>query len=324
MLKVHKNVLVNNGFVLNEKYLRRLLDVSKEQLSKASDGEEYQKFEVKYTNGAIEIFDCIENVLELDNSGASKICYLSINMGIVDQNYKIELKFVDITEDSSTDSIRYSVTGEDRDWLFITISQIEDRISLIERNKKWVVSCRLHDLMMFFLFGITISLFYVLVSINDNGIRVYSHQYDKKWQDFVEVDYKVNDKLRELSVNNPNLKPVEVFYEYQLILAKYEAIKIDAIKKLETEANLWADKTNGSRSSAGIRLIFIIICGALPAIVYYLYAVSVRKLYPVYVFCWGDNKDIFEKVERRRGFILVSVILTFTLSVAAGLFLDLI
>ncbi|MCR9366870.1 hypothetical protein [Vibrio antiquarius] len=322
-MKAHKTGIIDKGFVLDEKGLRRIISTAKEQLSKANLGEIFQKYEVKYNNGVIEIFSNIEDVLELDNVGSSKLSSLFITLGIVDEEFTIELTFKDLNSEIKEDSIHYKVTGNDRDWLFITISQIEERVESISRSKLWAFNAKFNDLMMFFGVGLMLTFYYVFISMEYEG-RVYYFEYDKKWEDFVEVDYNVSQEIKKLSVKEPELSPIEVLYEYQLILDENKKITEAAKQKHKDAATEWFSEKNSQRMKEEYKIVIMLMGGFIPAFLLYAYSKLSLSLYPLYVFCWGDAKDNFSKTESRRRTILIGVGLSFVVSVAAGLFVNLI
>lgn len=322
-MKAHKTGTIDSGFILGEKGLRRIIDTAKEQLNKAGAEEIYQEYEVKYENGVIEKFPVIQEVLDLDNIGSSKICSLSLKLGIANQDSTIELTFSNPNEEKKSDSIYYSITGVDRDWLFVTISQIEERISPVERSKRWVLEAKFSDLIMVFAMGLMITFYYVFVSMT-YGDRVYSFDYEKTWKDFVEVEYSVSDELKKLSVSSPDLKPIEVFYEYQLLLAREDDIRSEAVTKHEQAAQQWVREQRNSKLEDEYKLVIMLMGGFIPAFLLYFYTKLVRSIFPLYVFCWGDSKDRFSRLESTRKILLVGVCLSFVVSVFAGLFVNLI
>ena len=324
-MKVHKSGVINNGFVLNEKSLRRLRDTSREQLKKACDSKICEMFIVKYTNGVVEEFNEIDDVFELDNSGSSKICYLSLFSEVEDESHTIELSFADPSEVSGTDAIRYEITGEDRDWLFLTLSSIEDRIKPIERNKFWKVDFKPIDIMSFSLFGAMFGLAYFLISLNAIMPNLNKSDFNKTANDFITVEYNVLDKLKELSTQKPDLKPVEVFYEYQFILKERSRITEEAKYKYQDEYQKWRDKEMGARgiNSTGLMFLHVFLPAFAVFVLLYVYKLFVNKFYPLYIFCWGYNKELFEKGEGIRKFMLGTVITGLLVSIAAGVILGL-
>lgn len=123
------------GFVLTEQELRRTIDLCIEQLKKENSTPTiHQKFTIKFTNGALGETENLDLVFSEENSGSSKIIALDLeffdNLG-----RKITVIFSDIDSNGVNieNSVKYSVKGDSRDWVFVTSSQLEERLKKARR-----------------------------------------------------------------------------------------------------------------------------------------------------------------------------------------------
>lgn len=135
-MKTESQRSFRHGFLLTEQELRRILDSLAEQLKRAEPQlDPIIKFEIKYRNGAVSETSQVDDVLSIENFGSSSIVRLEIDARNKKENPDRQLlvRFInaDIDEDSWV-SIHYTVKGQERDWVFIASSQIEERISKIK------------------------------------------------------------------------------------------------------------------------------------------------------------------------------------------------
>jgi hypothetical protein len=128
-----------HGFVLNEPELRRLIDILKEQFEKLEEHSETNiKFKIKYKNGVVADSLSIDEVSAQENVGSSQVIRLTI---VVHAQLKdseeatTELEFInaDLDDDARFVAIRYTVTGPERDWVFVLSSLLDERISKVKR-----------------------------------------------------------------------------------------------------------------------------------------------------------------------------------------------
>lgn len=122
-----------HGFTLTEQELRRIYDQVCQQIkSTKQDGDITSDFTLKFKNGVISNPTSLDEILSQENLGSSAIQRLSITVhGNNVENSKIFVQFNNVdTEDSDAEDrpIRYKVEGNDRDWVFVTSSQLEERI----------------------------------------------------------------------------------------------------------------------------------------------------------------------------------------------------
>lgn len=133
-LSVEANNIFYYGFVLNEQELRRLVSLIQDQLSKETEESITTIYIVKYENGVVEETNDIEEIFTIENSGSEKIIELKINSKIEGKR-EIVVDFIDASSDNvrSNVSIKYSISGNTRDWVLVTSSLIEERIRKVKR-----------------------------------------------------------------------------------------------------------------------------------------------------------------------------------------------
>jgi hypothetical protein len=137
-LAVEAKETFQHGFILNEGELRRTVDLIREQVKKLPDSGEFEeKFTLKFKNGAIAETDSIDDVLQQENSGSGLIVRLRYELlsTSVSPDYSCSIEFInaDLDEESGLTSIKVAVRASDRDWVFVTSSQLRERVDKIKR-----------------------------------------------------------------------------------------------------------------------------------------------------------------------------------------------
>ncbi|MGD0548084.1 MAG: hypothetical protein ABR991_09720 [Terracidiphilus sp.] len=137
-MKTEAKKVFECGFVLGESELRRIHDTLIQQIKRTSIGESFQTmYQLKYRNGSVGYLTNLDEVLEQENFGSTTI--LRLRMAVFDREEKpsnrISVEFSNTKEDKGYDSepISYTVFGEDRDWVFVTGSQLDERIGKISK-----------------------------------------------------------------------------------------------------------------------------------------------------------------------------------------------
>jgi hypothetical protein len=126
------------GYVLTESELRRLVAIAEEQLAKAhGDQKPVTTFTLGYHNGALAETSSIEEVLREENTGSARIVRLKMKseVGKGRGATRIITEFLDPQsgEEDETVSIRHRINGKTRDWVFVTSSLVEERITKVKR-----------------------------------------------------------------------------------------------------------------------------------------------------------------------------------------------
>ncbi len=137
-MRVEAKKSFQHGFVLSEQELRRFVNVIREQIEKTSpDKSIVEYYEVKFRNGVIAEKLSLDDVLSQENIGSRAIVRLKIEISekVIEPGYTVITEFRKANEEGEEEniSIRYCVVGDDRDWVFVTSSELEERI---KRNKK--------------------------------------------------------------------------------------------------------------------------------------------------------------------------------------------
>lgn len=137
-MKTEAKRALSSGFALPEAELRRIHDLFVQQIRRTPDSENFvSTYEIKYQNGAVGYPANLDEVLAQENFGSKSI--IRLRVGVMDRAEKpsnrveIELANARAEEGSLKESIKYLVSGDDRDWVFVTSSQLEERIGKIKR-----------------------------------------------------------------------------------------------------------------------------------------------------------------------------------------------
>src|SRR5260370_30804192 len=132
-LKTELRKEFTHGFVLTEDELRRLVDCATQAMKRVlPDSGFATRFHAKFKNGTIAECDGVEDLLGFDNSGARRMVGMHIHLSEKNTlaRHQIAIDFDNPKENRREDhSIDLHVRGDDRDWVHITSSQIEERIA---------------------------------------------------------------------------------------------------------------------------------------------------------------------------------------------------
>lgn len=285
-----------HGFILKEQDLRRIIDLMNEQFKKLSTEVIEYNFVLKYKNGAVANTNDIESVLKQDNEGSASIVRLQINGSQINDDkasfIKLEFRHPDTAEDESNVPIKHLIKGQSRDWVFVTSSLIEERITKIKRSQIDPTSSNSPEKLLFRLSTPIIMLTFLISMI------VY---------------------LPETS-NTLNMQKFKAISEIE---AKWKAHSIldpiDVIIQLEKAKN--KPENNITINTIMFSLIlsrpFIIVIGGLIILIVLLNVLL--KYYPVYNFYWGSYIEIFDKKESTRKLIIGILLGTIFLGIIVNL-----
>jgi hypothetical protein len=134
-LYVEANKHYKHGFVLSESELRRFNDLIREQIKKINQHPDLSFiYQLKFQNGIVAETDNIDTILSQENDGSKRIVFLQV-IGKDQQDNSIAIGFFNLESDAvlSDHSVKYNIKSTDRDWVFVTSSQIEERIAKIKR-----------------------------------------------------------------------------------------------------------------------------------------------------------------------------------------------
>jgi len=268
------------GFILTESEIRRLIDVITDQFTKINSQDQVVlRLNTTFKNGAIAETNSLDEILTQENTGSSEITRLKIEASLEnDELNGISVEFVNVDAEEQTNSvsIRQQVHGVSRDWVFVTSSLIEERITKLKRFA-------LNQL------GKT-PLTKVIMSLLVPGIMMLI------------LLFATNSVTDDMTTGTNKVE--ELWKKGQL--------------KDPVEAIIMLEKCRNNLTPLGIlkKPVTVLILVSLPLILTYMFLL---KYYLVYVFCWGDYKELFEKKESIRKFVLGAVVIGLIVSVVGGL-----
>lgn len=280
-LYVEANKSFNHGFVLPEPELRRFNDLIREQIKKINPEPTITfRYLLKFQNGVVAETDNIDIVFSQENEGSKKIIsVVIIGQDQLDNSISVDFYNTDSDNIHSDHSIRYSIKSTDRDWVFVTSSQLEERIQKIKRHnfslKNDKIFSRLFWPLIPFLGGFIV-LFIMLGSIADRD------------------DYLPEIKERYLKG--------EIKGTDELLFTLEEAKN----KKMQDLG--FADLFFYPGLTFGILIAL-----------YLFFHFYIWKFYPLYNFCWGDYLDIYKKKETARKTFNTVVIIGLLVSIIGGI-----
>src|SRR4051812_19145601 len=94
-----------------------------------------------YRNGVIAATDSLDEVLSQENTGSGEIVRLKLEFRKAKTPYRIRGEFgvmlefinVDVEDEPRSIAIRFSIDGQTRDWVFVTSTVLEERVTKIKR-----------------------------------------------------------------------------------------------------------------------------------------------------------------------------------------------
>ncbi|HZH39199.1 MAG TPA: hypothetical protein VEX17_03960 [Bacillales bacterium] len=138
-MKTERKKNYNTGFVLTEPELRRIHGLLIEQFQKELPPATNIKgfYEIKYRNGSISEPNTLDEIFTQENIGSLAITRLKIKL--TDNNnpslYEVTVEFTnpDFEEGDKVKPMSYAVIGNNRDWVLIVTSLLDERINRIKR-----------------------------------------------------------------------------------------------------------------------------------------------------------------------------------------------
>jgi|GEM_PF-3548695 len=280
-LYVEANKSYKQGFILTEQELRRFNELIREQIKKINPQANIAfNFQVKFQSGIVAETQDLEYILDLENEASKKLITL-IASGKDEKSNLISFDFYNIDSDSvdSKYSIKYNIRSSDRDWVFVTSSLIEERISKIKRfsfaSSSPIISKSAAMLLpLLIVFAISLTMITTLTK-NADYVKDIKANYEKG------LIKNTNDLILQLEqkryeqtalLNHPG----DLFYYPGLVIG-------------------------------GILILLIVI------------GIYIQKLYPLYNFCWGDYLEVFKKKETTRKTFNTVVIIGLIVSIIGSL-----
>jgi hypothetical protein len=279
---------INTGFKLFESDVRRLVQLSLEQIQKTDTGTSHQQFFLKFENGTVAKSTLIEDIFIEDNLGSNKIIMLQVltsNIEITDKDFEnqndknsiIRITFNNLNSENNSESyaIRYKIGGFSRDWVMVTSSLIEERLTKLQRKRLKLTTRSLIPIVM------VMTLIMLLLMLPNNE--------------------SVNSFSNKLSTIESNYKAGKITNTNELIIA------IEKAKDVKLNAYL------------STKFIFMPVLLLALLLVNDMKIFSFNRLYPLYNFCWGDYLDEYKKIEKRRRFLIWLILGIIILGVAINL-----
>jgi hypothetical protein len=293
-MKSEAKKIFRHGFNLTEQELRRIHAVSLEQINKLPNaGTINESYEIKFKNGVVAEPQNLNEIFTCENIGTSQIVriLLSLENSINNETSQIKIEFFDIEGEGGTEneSLKYIVSSNDRDWVFVTSSLIEERIQRLRKLSIFrplasVASKKTQKL--FSVLALPILLMIMMLFLTTFMISPQRIQ-DQRLGQIQEIE----NQWKEGKITDS----VQVFFE----LEKKKA------KDIEVET---------FTSRMYLFLLFPIVLFILN----FLVARILAYYFPIYNFLWGDFQTNYEK-NLRIGYAIYSFIV---IVLGVGLFLE--
>lgn len=158
---------------MTEPELRRIHQLIIEQFQRhlGSSANIKVSYEIRYRNGSISEPNSLDTIISQENIGSSAITRLKIRF--TDDNnpslYNVTLRFTNTDLEKLEIPIFYTILGNDRDWVFIITSLLDERIKRIRRfsiNRDSILMAPIIGLPTL---AVTLSLSSLILSGNSNS-----------------------------------------------------------------------------------------------------------------------------------------------------------
>jgi hypothetical protein len=139
-LKTAVDRAFEHGFVIDEQEMRRIHNLALQQMKRVTKEEEItEKYEVKYHNDLATETTCFDEIFSESNGGKWEIQSLVIDLGTkFDRASPLLTKSqIRLSFKKGYHPVKIHIVSEDRDWVYLTSSQLEDRIAKIKRTDFW-------------------------------------------------------------------------------------------------------------------------------------------------------------------------------------------
>jgi hypothetical protein len=133
-MKTEARKSFRHGFNLTEQELRRIVDTISQQFSRVAPSAQL-KFEAKLRNGTLVESSSVDDVLSFENVDSRQIVRLELDVRDSEPSPKwlVHIQFANSKDDDGADkSIRYTVRGDDRGWVFVTSSELDERVARVK------------------------------------------------------------------------------------------------------------------------------------------------------------------------------------------------
>jgi hypothetical protein len=125
-----------HGFLIDEQNVRRVFELCRKRMELRVPAVQVKtKLSIKFRNDAIASPTTIDEILTLENVGSKGIVKLRIEFddGKQKPDEAIVIEFQDTSGASTKNKpVSYSIVGGDRDWVFVTKSELDERISQLK------------------------------------------------------------------------------------------------------------------------------------------------------------------------------------------------
>jgi hypothetical protein len=292
MIQAESRRTFTHGFVLTEPELRRIVGSISEQFQKLSPPKGFSvTYTMTYRNGVVADTDSLDDVLSEENAGSGRIVRLRIEFEDreatvlfpkAETSIMVEFIDADAEDEPRSAAVRFLIRGKSRDWVFVTSTILEERITKIRRFSvnqlsgpgPWGIFSRW---MLPVLVGFVMIFVFTILPIR--SVRgTTSSALEDAWK---------SGKLKD---------PVEA-----IIMA--ERLRDRAFDR--------------AFFSSGFLLPLALLLGS--GLVLAGIGVFVTRYYPVYNFCWGDYLEVFQRKESVRKFVLVVIVLGILISLTGSI-----
>jgi len=163
-----------------------------------------------YSNGVISEIENIDSIFSFKNDGSSLINRIRLNLTDKDEsytyNYRIFMSFSNpkYLSEPNNHSISFQIEGDDRDWVFITTSQLEERIKRI-KSKVPLRDKTISSTITFSALGISFLSFYILLNEMITSGREKINAVENRWnnKEITDLGKLIIESQKVSIIDNP-------------------------------------------------------------------------------------------------------------------------
>ena len=292
-------------FALNEQELRRILALMTQQLNHVVTQSVETQFTLRFLNGSVGSPTTLDEILSQENGGS--ILIVGLEIAVSDGPYLkqvhdpvnpyVSLEFRRLATTQPVAPISYKILGNDRDWVFVTSSLLDERIARIRRVSFLPAILEFSDTsyrLLFLGLALSLALLITLLLISTGLVPSSSSSSGSiSSAAILTAVGQVESAWRSGNVSDP--------VEAILLLHRLEA-QVSQSQPVVLPANVILPLSS----------FLLMFC---------LYGLSFRYFFPSCNFLWGDYVKEFDRKSGQGLFVFQGVIVATLVAVLGGLIL---
>jgi hypothetical protein len=268
------------GFILKEQDFRKIVSLTNEQFQKEGINGIVWNFLVSFKNGVVAKTKDLNEVLILENEGQKQITSLKMEASgtkIQESDYTVSIDFSLLSNRYTNQPIQLIIKGLSRDWVFLTTSELDEKIKKLKRATWPPIGLRIGDFFTLIFFPLmAMSLFIFPSSPSTSAIDRYVKQMEG-----------VNNIVKKYNVDS-------TYGQINLIVD----LERNRLKEYIPEQSF---------VFKNFSLNTVIIFFAL--LLLFVLSLGVGSWFQIpYAFYWGEYMEVFDRREKIKNYVLSTVV----------------